>query len=32
MKKVMIILAMACFAGAIFAQKDPVTAAFEKYN
>jgi len=32
MKKVMIILAMACFAGAAFAQKDPVSAAFEKYD
>jgi hypothetical protein len=32
MKKVMIILAMACFAGTVFAQKDPVSAAFEKYD
>jgi len=32
MKKVMIILAMACLTGTIFAQKDPVTAAFEKYD
>ncbi len=32
MKKGMIILAMACFAGAIFAQNDPVAAAFEKYD
>ncbi len=32
MKKVMIILAMACFTGAVFAQKDPVSAAFEKYD
>ena len=32
MKKVMIILAMACFAVAISAQTDPVSAAFEKYN
>ena len=32
MKKVMIILAMACFAGGVFAQKDPVSAAFEKYD
>ncbi len=32
MKKVMIILAMACFAGTVFAQKDPISAAFEKYD
>jgi hypothetical protein len=32
MKKVMVILAMACFTGVLFAQKDPVTAAFEKYD
>lgn len=32
MKKVMFILAMACFAGAAFAQKDPVSAAFDKYE
>jgi hypothetical protein len=32
MKKVMIILAMACMAGTVFAQKDPVSAAFEKYD
>lgn len=31
MKKGIIILAMACFAGAVFAQ-DPISAAFEKYN
>jgi hypothetical protein len=32
MKKVMIILAMACMAGAVYAQKDPISAAFEKYD
>ena len=32
MKKGMIILAMVCFAGAVFAQNDPVSAEFEKYN
>ena len=32
MKRGLIILAMACFAGALFAQKDPVSAAFEKYD
>ncbi len=32
MKKGMIILAMVCFAGAVFAQNDPISAAFEKYN
>jgi hypothetical protein len=32
MKKVMIILAMACFAGTVFAQKDPISAAFDKYD
>jgi hypothetical protein len=32
MKKVMIILAIIVFAGAVYGQKDPVNAIFEKYS
>jgi hypothetical protein len=32
MKKLMIILAMVSFTGTMFAHKDPVSAAFDKYN